>query len=756
MTIQRPDESEVVDLIAEIVDGLQTPHQRFLALWRQLPDRVSTAFGREAASLPADTRLPDHTLFQHADTAVGMHTALAGSRGSGLLSFTLGPVQTFIAAAQSVRDLWTGSAIISWLAFQAMRPILDAFGPTAFVYPALRGAPLADLWLSGETLLGERVRKPDPAARMAPSLPNRFLALVPWGADGRQASACRDACRESARTAWRRLGDAVRERLDPSLAGVDPDWATRWRDQIDGTFDFRCTVAPIRDLNDEKLASLVGASSFADAWPHAARIRELGDALPAGDRPAYSQDHAGRWQAQTDYSGRLLAAERSVRLVPDGRCADGQTVPAKCSLLGSWEQLGPAEFAPAASFWGHVQTKVHIGGVRLRERERLCAVALAKRFAGPVLLACELHLSRDDLRFPDTATVAAARWLARAGIDPDGERCRYGHWSGQWLHWSRPAAADGEPSVPVELWKRVGASKKRLGPPPAYYAVLVMDGDRMGQWLAGKRTPPLRAVLHPKSLRYFEELGDPGVESALDALRPVSPALHTTISSRLARFATKEVPEILDQRHSGTVIYSGGDDVLALCPLETSLACLDDLRSAFASADCMGSRATLSAGLAIVHYKEDLRLALEAARRAEKDAKNKGRNQLRIVTIRRSGEETRAFCPWQLVTDVDRLRDDFVQGASPGWTYKLREELPMLAAGLPSGAVRAEIGRLVARSSGAAEDGRSLKRRGCEMGRLFDALESSHPLSGDAEGSALEHFVALCQTAAFMARGHDV
>ena len=38
----------------------------------------------------------------------------------------------------------------------------------------------------------------------------------------------------------------------------------------------------------------------------------------------------------------------------------------------------------------------------------------------------------------------------------------------------------------------------------------------------------------------------------------------------------------------------------------------------------MGPRATLSAGLAVVHYKEDLRFALDEARKAEKRAKKRG------------------------------------------------------------------------------------------------------------------------------------
>ncbi len=115
-------------------------------VWRLLPDKVAAEFGEDTARLPADTRIPDHTLFQHVDITAGLYAAGAPA-GVAYLSFALGPVQSLIRAARSVRNLWSGSALLSWLAFQAMPPVLEQLGPTAFVYPALRGSPLVDFWL---------------------------------------------------------------------------------------------------------------------------------------------------------------------------------------------------------------------------------------------------------------------------------------------------------------------------------------------------------------------------------------------------------------------------------------------------------------------------------------------------------------------------------------------------------------------------------------------------------------------------------
>ena len=215
--------------------------------------------------------------------------------------------------------------------------------------------------------------------------------------------------------------------------------------------------------------------------------------------------------------------------------------------------------------------------------------------------------------------MAAAEWLAGAGIDPDEERRRGGHWSGLWLHWRRRHEVDDERPVPESLWKRLCEARTgRRGRPPAYYAVIAMDGDHMGRWLAGEKTPALRRLLHPKLRAYFEGLGDPRAEEALDARRPVGPALHAAISAALSTFATEVAPTVVAGHH-GALIYSGGDDVLALCPVSTAFACVRSLRDAFSGRDdpgedgwrdhggrrriTMGADASMSAGLALVSLR---------------------------------------------------------------------------------------------------------------------------------------------------------
>ncbi len=762
----KPNQDDVVAAIATIVNDLDDMRQRFLAIWRLLPDamaRVCSDLGR----LPADASFPDHTLVQHADITAGLHAALRDDHGVAYLSFAIGPVQPFIAAARSVRDLWSGSVLLSWLMFKAMLPILEHLGPTAFVYPSLRGNALVDLWLRKECGLSKKIDCPDPIRRMAPSLPNRFVALVPWGDGGVEAEALRQACLRAARSAWAHLADSVRESLDPKLSVLASDWSRSWRAQIDTALEFCASIAPERQLSDTLMAELHGAKSFASGWPDAAHVRGLADTIPASHRQDYPRDSAGRWQAQMETSARLMAAARSVRHVPTSSPADTGPSPGKCTLFGSWEQMGPGQFEDARKFWDAASRTVRLRGVRIRSGERLSAVALTKRFAAPALLARELQLGTADLRFPDTATVAAAEWLGQAEIDPDNEH----DWSGRWLHWTRQDQDPDEGSVPEDLWKRIKAARERLGEPPAYYAAIAMDGDEMGQWLAGKKMPALGELMHPKLRGYFERVSGERVRAGLSAKRPVGPALHAAISAALAAFASEIAPEIVAS-HKGVTIYSGGDDVLALCPLSEALRCARSLRLAFSGRDdpddrvsdgwracggvrriTMGPTASMSAGVVLVHQHADLRQALAEAHGAEARAKAAGRDLLDLTAMRRSGETARAICPWDFVPWLDELRIAFRAGASSRWTYRLRAELPTLSSNtLPLPAIQAEIRRLVDRTSQEASTG-AFGLTGVDVANRFS--EYCCARENIDRGCLLGDFILLCQSASFMARGRD-
>jgi CRISPR-associated protein Cmr2 len=404
--------------------------------------------------------------------------------------------------------------------------------------------------------------------------------------------------------------------------------------------------------------------------------------------------------------------------------------------------MGPAEFDQNRKFWEALSGAAGLGAP-LRARETFSGVALTKRLALPVHLATELGV-RPDRHFPDTATVAARPWLKATGLL---DAVREG-WNGQWLHWRSPDEDQDERPVPPALWNRIRAAREAGGWPPAYLAVLTMDGDQMGQWLRGDQNPPLSHAIHPDLVKYFAQVG---ASDHLHAKRPVGPALHAAISEALTNFAMRITPGIVN-RHKGELIYAGGDDVLALLPTETAIACAEELQRAFRgiysnsapgylfedghSRLVMGPCATLSAGVAVVHHKEDLRVALDFAREAERVAKRRGRDQLHLFIARRSGEQSGVSLRWGECAAMSRALSAFLGGASDRWLYRLRSVLPAL----PREAFDSELRRHLGR---AEEETRA-------------ALQ---PLVDEdvfrAEDRAPRDTVMLWQAASFLARGRE-
>ena len=603
-------EREVIQVLREIA-GPQLPLKaRFLSLWRSAPSRLAGRWPGLALQ-PAETRCPDHTLWHHLDSTAAMAWALRGGGGPAFLSFKIGPVQPFIEAARSMRDLLTGSYLLSTLMFAAIEPVLDACGPTAFVYPALRGVPLMDDWLRRN---GVPVEAPEPQALARPSIPHRFLALVPHSLSDTLIAESRRA----ADAKWLEIAAAVRSALKSQVDADWPHWDRLWTDQIESYFDFRAVSFRTAEADH---AALLGQDKVDRFDP----IKLLGQ---------YRDVQPGTWQNSVEISAMVMDASTRIRSIPNYR-PSGQ-VPQKCTLLCSYEQMGPATLSESQRFF-----KEGLGFSKDKESpDRLCAVSLTKRFAFQHYFKKHLGVDPQDYQFPDTKN----------------------------------------------LCRRSGADYR-------YYALLAMDGDHMGKWLSGAQSPLIRDVLHPKISSWHEMNG---TGAALDLRRPVSPALHAAISEALNRFATTMVPDIVS-KHRGALIYAGGDDVLVALPLADALACAHELRKAFSSFDALGSRASMSAGLVLAHEMENLRHVLGSARSGEKRAKDQGRDRLTLTVMRRSGEHSVATCRWDYVSVLADECERFRQGCSDRWAYRIRQQMPVLE-GLPPEAFQGELRRMLARS----------------------------------------------------------
>jgi len=82
--------------------------------------------------IPADTRVPDHSIWHHNSLV----SALSACKDEPyFFIFSIGPVHGFISEARKLRDLWVGSMILSYLSWSGMRVICDEFGPDHIIYP---------------------------------------------------------------------------------------------------------------------------------------------------------------------------------------------------------------------------------------------------------------------------------------------------------------------------------------------------------------------------------------------------------------------------------------------------------------------------------------------------------------------------------------------------------------------------------------------------------------------------------------------
>lgn len=170
---------------------------QFFAFWRFFRWWASDQRDSRLAFLPADTRLPDHTIWAHNSIVSALQACVTGEGKEAacrpaFVLFQIGPVQEYIAQARRTLDLWSGSYLLSYLIGSGMRHIALKFGPDNIIFPNLCGQPIFDLLLrekvwdqagtSEHKKLWECFGYESDYGRhrlLTPSLPNRFLAIIP-------------------------------------------------------------------------------------------------------------------------------------------------------------------------------------------------------------------------------------------------------------------------------------------------------------------------------------------------------------------------------------------------------------------------------------------------------------------------------------------------------------------------------------------------------------------------------------------------
>lgn len=334
-----------------------------------------------------------------------------------------------------------------------------------------------------------------------------------------------------------------------------------------------------------------------------------------------------RWKAQlegvVEFYAAWLPVEGSYQETR-GRLMGLMAARKACRDFGAWA----GEFGvPKSSLDGARETVLaemngnaaeqRARAMKLRAGEQLDAVGLTKRLGG------------EQRQYPSVSRIAADPWLrglsaedrdrlaaecarlSGAGLTKlNGEKyLQYAEfpYEGAAVYEGRmEEAVEGAPDEAAETLAGLRAELERLnrkyGEAEPYLAILAADGDRMG-----------------------------GAISQIE-----TPEKHREFSRALSEFAA-EAGQIV-AKHRGTLVYSGGDDVLALAPVDRAADCARALRDRFAKAmkDWPG-QPTLSVGIAIGHMMEPLEDLLNYARAAEKVAKQEPKDALAVALHTRAG-----------------------------------------------------------------------------------------------------------------------
>jgi CRISPR-associated protein Cmr2 len=206
----------------------------FWWFWRCYPDLLSKEVP-EVYLLPAETRLPDASLWSHTSVTAALAGSLAGyfkdeadypqksksfkrSRPH-IANFTFTPIQELIKASRKMRDFWAGSWVLHYLSAKVCWEIAWKYGPDTMLYPCLYAQPLIDHWLLQEYKeFDQWITRPAEEsvdALLTAGFPNVLVMLLPDnGAEidvtsGNPVRTAMQHAQEVLQGEWKALGDRV-------------------------------------------------------------------------------------------------------------------------------------------------------------------------------------------------------------------------------------------------------------------------------------------------------------------------------------------------------------------------------------------------------------------------------------------------------------------------------------------------------------------------------------------------------------------
>ena len=217
----------------EIRDESGDLQKVFWWFWRCFPEAICRKFEDDSLMLmPAETRLPDASIWSHASITSALAGCLAGytepqKTRPYLATFTFSPIQEIIKASRKMRDFWAGSWLLHYLSAKICWKLALKYGPDCLLYPSLYAQPLIDYWLLEKyPNFANWVEKPSAEKLLTAGFPNVITVLLPED----KVKAAMQMAQQTLREEWLHLAEKVLRFLQTErhwmrgLAASDVTW----------------------------------------------------------------------------------------------------------------------------------------------------------------------------------------------------------------------------------------------------------------------------------------------------------------------------------------------------------------------------------------------------------------------------------------------------------------------------------------------------------------------------------------------------
>ena len=561
--------------------------------------------------------------------------------------FTLGPVQGFVSQARRSRDYWAGSFLLSWLAGVAISSVRAQQGNISFPIPDDDFIHAIENGVNG---VGPKQG----------GIPNRFKTGD--------------------------LAALVNEDFNPNI--VCDDIKDAWQALCNIVWD--CDLEPFfeKEKFDKEASFVIWQRQVSNFW-------EMNWVLTEDSNVTNLLDRRKNWRTQ------LPKEEPGT----------------KCMMMEGYQELSGSmtpNKSHSQNFWQALQKHLSSGQVDLNSGEQLCALAFIKRrFSRHFWKLSEETQNKiringwsfgakqegenSPVHVPSLPYLAAVPWLANI-IEKTKDNLDIEQAFDSFCQASQNAF--GQPSKSVHFncltqladnqeclnldgisyfpnistsdqnYKQASIEQKQLieksakqfeklrkvsniQPPSPFYALLIMDGDSLGA-----------------------QMGDPDKQAG------ISEALNTF---------TNKVPNIVSL-HNGFLNYAGGDDVLAMLPMEYAIKCASALKTAYD--ECFKDKkafSTLSGAIQFAHIKTPLMKIIKASHNLLDDVAKaqSGRNSLAIRINKPGGIHAEWVMPWEkfdesvLTKLTTNLASEESSTITNGWLNRTLQLINTLEQSLP-------------------------------------------------------------------------